>query len=53
MPPKDPVKFAFVLKPVDDLLPSVSKPEGYDQIIVIGVVHIDVLTHFRSSPHRP
>lgn len=53
MPPKDPVKFAFVLKPVDDLLPSVSKPEGYDQIIVIGVVHIDVLTHFRSSLTGP
>jgi len=36
MPHKEPVKVAFTLRPLDDLLPPVVKPDGYVSIPVCG-----------------
>lgn len=35
MPYKEPVKVAFTLRPLDDLLPPVVKPDGYVPIVIV------------------
>lgn len=34
MPHKEPVKVAFTLRPLDNLLPPVVKPDGYVPILI-------------------